>query len=125
MAEKPQTSAQVDGSVNRNDPDPQVLTGANLEPPTIWWMEVLGVAPVDTGAMPFPTVPASFNANAHYYPGMSRSYIGATYVETPSHYQLQMATQDIVTIQNTIRQSIGPDVLARWQLALSGPGTIT
>jgi len=33
---------------------------------------------------------------------MSRSYIGATYVETPSHYQLQMATQDIVTIQNTI-----------------------
>lgn len=125
MADKPQLSAQVDASVNRNDPVPQISTGSNLEPVSIWWMEVLGVAPVDTGAMPFPTVPASFPANAHYYPGMSRSYVGAAFVETPSHYQLQQATQDIVTIQLTIRQSIGPDVLARWQLALAGPASIS
>jgi hypothetical protein len=125
MAEQPQLSAQVDASVNRNDPDIGVLTGANIEPVSLWWMDVLGVAPVDTGATPFPTVPASFPANAHYYPGMGRSYVMAGYIETPSHTQIQMATQDIQTIQLTIRQSISPDVLARWQLALSGPASIT
>jgi hypothetical protein len=88
-------------------------------------MDVCGVAPVDTGAVPFPTVPSSFDANHHYYPGMGRSYIAAAYVESPSHYQIQMATQDIQTVQLTIHSAISADVLARWQLAMAGPASIT
>jgi len=125
MADTPQLSSQVDASVNRNQPPLLNLSGGNLTPPVIWWQDVLGKAPVDTGANPFPTIPASFEANHHYYPGMGRSYIAAAYIESPSHYGLQMATQDIQTVQLGIRGPIAADVLARWQLALSGPASIT
>lgn len=124
MAKVDTGSAQVDASTNRNAPPSIYLSGGNLYPPTLWWSNVLGVAPVDTGAMPFPTIPAGFNANHHFYPGMGRSYLAAGYVESPSHRQIQMATEDINTIQLSIRGPISADVLARWQMALTGPGAI-
>src|SRR5215831_15809792 len=84
-----------------------------------WFINVLGTV-VDTQPAPFPTVPSSFNANRLFYPGLSRSYVNnAGYAETPTHRQLQFATQDIPSIQLTIRRGISPDVIARWQLANS------
>src|SRR6266576_2515370 len=83
----------------------------------LWFINVLGT-PVDTGATPFPTVPSSFDANHLFYPGLGRSYIQfAGYQETPTHRQIQFATQDIPSIQLTVRTGLSPDVLARWQLA--------
>ena len=124
MAEQ-QFSSQVDASVNRNQPPLLQLSGGNLQSPESWWLNVLGVAPIDTGPVPFPTIPSTIDTNRWYYPGMGRSYIGAGYVETPLHQQIQMATNDIQTIQLTIRGPIAADVLARWQMALTGPGSIT
>jgi hypothetical protein len=83
----------------------------------LWFANVLGT-PVDTGATCFPTVPASFDANRKYYPGLSRSYIQyASLLETPTHRQIQYASQDIPSIQLTVRRGLSPEVLARWQLA--------
>ena len=85
----------------------------------VWFANVYGM-PIDTGPTCFPTVPSSFPANHFYYPGLGKSYIvNAGYVETPTHRQIQYATQDIPSIQLTIRAGISPDVLARWQLANS------
>jgi len=87
-----------------------------------WIINVIGTS-VDTGAQPFPTIPSSINANRLYYPGLSRSYVNnAGYGETPSHRQIQFATQDIPSIQLTIRRGVSPDVIARWQLAASQLG---
>ena len=70
---------------------------------------------------PFPTVPTSIVANHFYYPGLGRSYVvEASIKETPTHRQIQFATQDIPSIQLTIRAGVSPDVLARWQLANAG-----
>lgn len=82
----------------------------------VWFANILGL-PVDTGPTCFPTVPAGYNANQKYYPGLARSYISAGLQETPTHRQIQFATQDIPSIQLTMRRGLSPDVLARWQLA--------
>ena len=88
-----------------------------------WFINVLGTS-VDTGATPFPTVPSTIPTNHFYYPGLGKSYIGyAGYMETPTHRQIQFMTQDIPSIQLTIRQGVSPDVIARWQLAASQMGT--
>lgn len=92
-----------------------------------WFVNVLGT-PVDTHANPFPTIPSTvvgkpFYANNFYYPGLSRSYINnAGLTETPTHRQIQFMTQDIPSIQLTIRRGVSPDVIARWQLAASQMG---
>ena len=92
-----------------------------------WFVNVLGTQ-VDTQPNPFPTVPSTvahkpFCANRFFYPGLSRSYIvDASLQETPTHRQIQFMTQDIPSIQLTIRQGISPDVIARWQLAASQMG---
>lgn len=109
---------QLAGSVNTT-----IIGNAAAQIPIVspvdpnWFINVLGM-PVDTGATPFPTVPSSFDANRHFYPGLGRSYIAfAGYQETPTHRQIQFATQDIPSVQLTIRTGLSPDVLARWQLA--------
>jgi len=90
-----------------------------------WIVNVIGT-PVDTGAQPFPTIPSSINANRLYYPGLSMSYVAfAGYRETPTHRQIQFMTQDIPSIQLTIRQGVSPDVIARWQLAAGAMGSAT
>ena len=87
-----------------------------------WFLNVLGTV-VDTGAQPFPTVPSTIAcqpvyANHVYYPGLSRSYVNnAGFMETPTHRQIQFMTQDIPSIQLTIRRGVSPDVIARWQLS--------
>jgi hypothetical protein len=92
-----------------------------------WFINVLGTV-VDTQAQPFPTVPSTvkgrpFWANGFFYPGLSRSYVSnAGLTETPTHRQIQFATQDIPSIQLTIRRGVSPDVIARWQLAASQLG---
>jgi hypothetical protein len=87
-----------------------------------WFVNVLGTV-VDTNPQPFPTIPATINANRLYYPGLSRSYVNnAGFLETPTHRQIQFMTQDIPSIQLTIRQGVSPDVIARWQLAASQMG---
>jgi hypothetical protein len=89
-----------------------------------WFLNVLGTIS-DTGANPFPTVPSTvarkpFNSNSWFYPGLSRSYVNnAGFTETPTHRQIQFMTQDIPSIQLTIRRGISPDVLARWQMSAS------
>lgn len=88
-----------------------------------WFLNVLGTQ-VDTGPTPFPTVPSRIPTNHFYYPGLGRSYVAfASYGETPTHRQIQFMTQDIPSIQLTIRQGVSPDVIARWQLAASQMGT--
>jgi uncharacterized membrane protein len=76
------------------------------------------------GPSSFPTVPASFNANTHYYPGLSYSYRGAALIETPSHGQIRYATYDIQNIQLTMRGAVTTDVIAQWQLLLTSPASI-
>jgi|SRR5215471_3897458 len=94
---------------------------------TNWIVSVLGT-PGKTQPSPFPTVPSTvackpFRANGFYYPGLGRSYVvNASYQETPTHRQIQFMTQDIPSIQLTIRQGVSPDVIARWQLAASQMG---
>ena len=108
---------QYSGSVNRQivgNPAAWIPIVNPVDPN--YFLNVVGT-PVDTGATCFPTVPSSFDANHHYYPGLHRSYmLYGGYQETPSHRQIQFATQDIPSIQLTIRSGISPDVLARWQL---------
>ena len=88
-----------------------------------WFVNVLGTV-VDTQPNPFPTIPSRINSNRLYYPGLGKSYIvNAGYMETPTHRQIQFMTQDIPSIQLTIRQGVSPDVIARWQLAASQMGT--
>jgi|SRR5215471_1661870 len=90
-----------------------------------WLLNVYGT-PVDTGPTPFPTVPSSINTNRFYYPGLACSYIvNAGYIETPTHRQIQYMTQDIPSIQLTIRRGVSPDVIARWQLAAGTAGNVT
>lgn len=85
-----------------------------------WMLNVVGT-PSDTGATPFPTIPSTIPTNQFYYPGLGRSYmLHAGILETPTHRQIQFATQDIPSIQLTIRTGVAPDVIARWQLAQSG-----
>jgi hypothetical protein len=92
-----------------------------------WFINVLGT-PVDTQPNPFPTIPSTIKGrpvytNHLYYPGLSASYIfNAGFGETPTHRQIQYMTQDIPSIQLTIRQGISPDVIARWQMAASQMG---
>lgn len=92
-----------------------------------WFVNVYGTL-VDTQPNPFPTVPSTIAgkpvyADGYYYPGLSRSFVNnAGYGETPTHRQIQFATQDIPSIQLTIRQGLSPDVLAQWQLAASAVG---
>lgn len=111
---------QLAGSVNTyiiGNAAAQIPIVSPVDP--LWFLNVLGT-PVDTGATPFPTVPSSFNANHKYYPGLSKEYVMyGGYQETPTHRQIQFATQDIASIQLTIRTGIAPDVIARWQLANS------
>jgi hypothetical protein len=88
----------------------------------LWFVNVIGTV-VDTQPQPFPTIPSRINANRLYYPGLSRSYVNnAGLTETPTHRQIQFMTQDIPSIQLTIRQGVSPDVIARWQLAASQMG---
>lgn len=117
---------QLAGSVNTTivgNPAANIPLVSPVDP--YWFLNVLGT-PVDTGPTCFPTVPSSFNANHHYYPGMSKEYVMfGGLQETPMHRQIQFATYDIPSIQLTIRGPISPDVLARWQLAntsIYGPG---
>src|SRR5215469_2781607 len=75
-----------------------------------WFINVLGTW-VDTGPQPFPTVPSTINrvpvyTNHIYYPGLGRSYVVEATDETPLHRQIQFATQDIPSIQLTIRQGV-------------------
>lgn len=114
---------QLSGSVDTSTPSPINLSGGNLQDPTIRLADILGT-PVDTGPNPFPTIPAGFNANLHYYPGLSRSYVGAAYIESPQRAQIRYATYDIQSIQLTIKGPVASDVIARWQLALTGPATV-
>lgn len=84
-----------------------------------WFINVLGT-PVDTSPQPFPTIPSSIDTNRFMYPGLSRSYVNnAGLTETPTHRQIQFMTQDIPSIQLTIRRGVSPDVIARWQMAAS------
>ena len=85
-----------------------------------WFLNIAGTG-VDTGPQCFPTVPSGFNANRYYYPGLSRSYFLASYGETPTHRELQYATQDIPSAQLAVRPAINPEVLARWQMVLGMP----
>jgi len=88
-----------------------------------WFVNVLGTV-VDTQPNPFPTIPSSICTNAFMYPGLSRSYVNnAGLGETPTHRQIQFATQDIPSIQLTIRRGVSPDVIARWQLAAGNIGS--
>lgn len=114
---------QYDASVNVAVPPPLQLSGGNLEPDAQRWAGILGTR-VDTGPTCFPTVPSGFDANHHYYPGLARSYLGAAYIETPQHTQIRYATQDIPSIQLTIRGAISPQVLQRWQLSQVSAATI-
>jgi len=116
-------SPQLDGSVNTGLAPPLILSGGNLEPDAQRWGGILGT-PVDTGATCFPTVPAGFDANRHYYPGLAASYLGAAYVESPQHRQLRQATADIPSIQLTVRGAISPQVLQRWQLSQVSPALL-
>jgi hypothetical protein len=120
MTDTERRGPQLDGSVNRGLLPPVYLSGGNLEPNEVKVANLLGS---DQPAC-FPTVPAGFNANSHYYPGLGRSYLGASYVETPSHKQIQYSTEDIPSVQLTIRGAISPQVLQRWQLSQVSGATI-
>lgn len=123
MAQAQTAGPQFDASVNSQTYPPIVTSGGNLEDATQRIAGILGTS-VDTGATSFPTVPSSFDANHHYYPGLSRSYLAAAVVETPMHRQIRYATQDIPSVQLTIRGPISPQVLQRWQLSQISAGTI-
>jgi hypothetical protein len=92
-----------------------------------WFVNVLGTV-VDTQPNPFPTIPSTMAgkpvyANHHFYPGLALSYVqNAGYGETPTHRQIQYATQDIPSIQLTIRRGVSPDVIALWQLNAANVG---
>jgi len=87
-----------------------------------WFLNVVGTF-VDSQPQPFPTIPSSIPTNHFYYPGLGRSYVVAAGLqETPTHRQIQFATQDIPSIQLTIRAGVSPDVIARWQLVASQQG---
>lgn len=114
---------QLSGSVDTTTPSPVIVSGGNLEPPVQRLAGILGTQ-VDSQPNPFPTIPAGFNANSHFYPGLARSYIGAALVESPMRGQIRYATYDIQNIQLTIRGPAASDVIARWQLMLTSPATI-
>jgi hypothetical protein len=109
---------QLAGSVNSTiigNPAAVIPIVNGVDP--LWFVNVLGTV-VDTQPQPFPTIPSTICTNSFYYPGLGRSYVQkASYEETPTHRQIQFATQDIPSIQLTIRRGVSPDVLARWQLA--------
>ena len=108
---------QISGSVDSTTPSPVNLSGGNLEDPTIRLAGILGT-PVDTGPQPFPTIPAGFNANLHFYPGLSHSYLGAAYVESPQRRQIRYATYDIQSIQLTIKGPVASDAVSYTHLTL-------
>ena len=84
-----------------------------------WAINVAGT--VAEQPTPFPTVPSTIDTNRFMYPGLARSYVvHSGYLETPTHRQIQFQTQDIPSIQLTIRSGVSPDVIARWQLATAG-----
>ena len=114
---------QFSGSVSSGTPPGIATSGGNLEPSPQRMAGILGT-PMKVGPSAFPTVPASFNANAHYYPGLSYSYRGAALIETPSHGQIRYATYDIQNIQLTMRGAVTTDVIAQWQLLLTSPASI-
>jgi hypothetical protein len=114
---------QLSGSVDTSTPTPVHVSGGNQEPPVQRMAGILGT-PVDTGPQPFPTIPAGFNANLHYYPGLSHSYLGAAYIESPMRAQIRYATYDIQSIQLTLRGPAAADVIAQWQLMLTSPASI-
>lgn len=119
MAQLP--GPQLDSSVNRGLTPPLSLSGGNVEEPASKIRNVLGTL-VDTQPQPFSTVPSGFDANHHYYPGLARSYLAAAVVETPTHRQIQYSTQDIDSVQLTIRGPVSPQVIMRWQLSQAAPG---
>jgi hypothetical protein len=85
----------------------------------LWAINVAGT--VADQPRSFPTVPSTIDTNRLMYPGLGRSYIvHSGYIETPTHRQIQFQTQDIPSIQLTIRRGLSPDVLARWQLVSAG-----
>jgi hypothetical protein len=85
-----------------------------------WIVNVAGTV-VDSGPTPFPTIPSTINSNRFYYPPLAKEYVVfGGLQETPTHRQIQFLTQDIPSIQLTIRRGVSPDVLARWQLASAG-----
>jgi len=92
-----------------------------------WWVNVVGTQ-VDTQPNPFPTVPSTIArkpvyTNHYYYPALANSYVmNAGYGETPTHRQIQYATQDIPSIQLTIRRGVSPDVIALWQINAANLG---
>jgi hypothetical protein len=112
---------QLSGSVNSQiigNPIAIIPIVGAVDP--LWFINIVGT-PVDTGPQCFPTVPSSYNGNRLFFPGLSRSYIAASYGETPTHREIQYATQDIPSVQLSIRSGINPNVLAQWQLALGQP----
>lgn len=115
---------QLDASVVRDAPPPLTLSGGNIEPPEQKWLGLVGTAADLPQLTVFPTVPASFDANRHYYPGLAKSYLGAAVVETPQHSQIQYSTFDIPSIQLSMRGPISPQVLQRWQLSQVSAATI-
>lgn len=106
---------QVAGSVETNVASGIVTSGGMRGPAQDQLLNILGTS-VDAGPTCFPTVPSSFDANHHYYPGLARSYMMASEVETPSHSQVQFETRDINSVQLNIRGPISPQVLIQWQL---------
>src|SRR5579859_583764 len=100
MAKAQVAGPQFDASVNSFTPPPVQLSGGNLEDGAQRLAGILGTE-VDTGATCFPTVPSSFDANHHYYPGLGRSYLAAAVVETPMHRQIRYATYDIPDRKST------------------------
>lgn len=115
---------QFAGSVSSGTPPPVILTTTGIVQPAAEKAAGILGTPGKVGPSSFPTVPASFNANAHYYPGLSYSYRGAALVETPSHGQIRYATYDIQNIQLTMRGAVSTDVLAQWQMLLTSPATL-
>jgi len=114
---------QFSGSVSTSTPPGVIVSGGNVEESTQRLAGILGT-PMKVGPSVFPTVPAGFNSNLHYYPGLSYSYRGAAMIETPSHGQILYATYDIQNIQLTIRGAVSTDVIAQWQMLLASPASI-
>jgi len=114
---------QFSGSVNSGTLPGIYTSGGMLEPVPQKLAGILGT-PMKVGPSSFPTVPASFNSNSHFYPGLSYSYRGAALVETPSHGQIRYATYDINNIQLTMRGAVSTDIIAQWQLLLTTPASI-
>lgn len=107
---------QFAGSVDTGVAPNVTTSGGMRGPANEQLLNIIGTY-VDTGPTCFPTVPSSFDANSHYYPGLARSYLGASEVETPSHRQIRFETRDINSVQLNIRGPISPQVLLQWQLS--------